>query len=93
MGGHNVLFFAYGQTGTGKTHTMFGPEESLKHAALHRSWGVFPRAVDNILSIMDSRAASGELEYMLLGSAVEFYLGECYDLLNNHVWTALSDGP
>ena len=26
----NVLFLAYGQTGTGKTHTMFGPFEELK---------------------------------------------------------------
>mmetsp|Transcript_37507 Transcript_37507/g.68552 ORF Transcript_37507/g.68552 Transcript_37507/m.68552 type:complete len:435 (-) Transcript_37507:135-1439(-) len=84
MGGHNVLFFAYGQTGTGKTHTMFGPEASLKDVAFRSNWGVFPRAVDSVLSIMNSRAASGEIEYMLLGSAVEFYLGECYDLLNNH---------
>jgi DNA replication protein DnaC len=27
---YNVLYFAYGQTGTGKTHSIFGPKYSLK---------------------------------------------------------------
>ena len=29
FGGHNVIYFAYGQTGAGKTHTMLGTDESL----------------------------------------------------------------
>jgi len=31
LDGYNAMYFAYGQTGTGKTHTMFGEAASLKH--------------------------------------------------------------
>lgn len=41
----NVMFFAYGQTGTGKTHTMFGSADSLKSDLPHEDWGLFPRLV------------------------------------------------
>ena len=78
LGGHNVLFFAYGQTGTGKTHTIFGPEGSLKYACLQKDWGIFPRVVHNVLEIMAARPST---RFQLLGSAIEFYLGTCRDLL------------
>lgn len=35
-----VLFFTYGQTGTGKSHTMLGADESF-----HDGWGIFPLLV------------------------------------------------
>jgi hypothetical protein len=39
--GFNTLLFAYGQTGTGKTHTFMGPPDSL-HTVNHPDWGLFP---------------------------------------------------
>ena len=42
MDGYNGTIFAYGQTGTGKTHTMVGPAEGGEHA------GVIPRAFGHV---------------------------------------------
>lgn len=47
--GYNCTFLAYGQTGTGKTHTMFGSPASLKtfseDGEINQDWGIFPRVV------------------------------------------------
>ena len=51
----SVLFFAYGQTGTGKTCTILRPEAS-QATVRHEDWGVFPRAVDATLSAMAAGA-------------------------------------
>ena len=74
----SVLFFAYGQTGTGKTHTILGPEPS-QTSVRHADWGVFPRAVDATLEAM---AAAGGA-WSLHASAVEFYIFETFDLLDD----------
>ena len=82
--GHNVVLIAYGQTGTGKTHTMFGTDESLKISnisSIHKDWGILPRTVASTFEICNSQSA---FSFILTASAVEFYLGQCYDLLNNH---------
>ena len=52
---YNVLYCAYGQTGTGKTHSIFGPKSSLKDASeeSQKEWGIFPRTVGKILEYMD----------------------------------------
>ena len=42
MDGYNGTIFAYGQTGTGKTHTMVGKEESDELR------GVIPRAFGHV---------------------------------------------
>merc|ERR1719335_40164 len=47
----DVMFLAYGQTGTGKTHTMFGPPDSLSPDTcpadgVHPEWGIFPRVFE-----------------------------------------------
>ena len=52
--GINCTIFAYGQTGTGKTHTMLGASmeaEMAKRTVSSRvtpSWGVIPRAVAHL---------------------------------------------
>ena len=74
----SVLFFAYGQTGTGKTHTILGPEPS-QASVRHADWGVFPRAVDATLEAM---AAAGGA-WSLHASAFEFYVFETFDLLDD----------
>jgi len=50
--GVNVNVMAYGQTGTGKTHTMFGTPGIMERAgrgdyglSVHEGYGIFPRAL------------------------------------------------
>ena len=52
--GYNGTIFAYGQTSSGKTHTMTGPDGSLDDAS---NAGVIPRCVD---AIFDGCAEAGE---------------------------------
>ena len=55
LDGYNVTFMAYGQTGTGKTHTMFGSQlGEVKHfeadgGEMPKQWGLFPRALISAL--------------------------------------------
>ena len=74
----SVLFFAYGQTGTGKTRTMLGTEPSLLSAEPHDDWGVFPRVCAATFGAASFRQQC--LRCVLSGSAIEFY-SECFDLL------------
>jgi hypothetical protein len=75
----NVMIFAYGQTGTGKTHTMFGVQDSLTETTENSGWGLLPRAVHATLRKMEERVAHG-VHSLLLLSAVEFYCFQGYDL-------------
>ena len=82
--GYNVLLYAYGQTGTGKTHTIFGSSESLKHTTFHEDWGIVPRICHNLFEMMEnSKASSDNVRYILQASAIEFYLMQCFDLLTD----------
>jgi hypothetical protein len=70
----------YGQTGTGKTYSIFGPHGTLSEARLHQSgdkvpdeWGLFPRIAMDLVS----------LHGHILVSAVEIYQECVFDLLNN----------
>ena len=78
--GNNVVMFAYGQTGTGKTHTMFGPDDSLESGTFDERWGLFPRLVH---AIFDETNKSTN-KFIITASAVEFYLTMAYDLLNTN---------
>lgn len=82
---YNVQLLAYGQTGTGKTHTMFGTRESLSSDEPHADWGLFPRIVHFCLktAVAAYKVYSGR--WLLMASAVEFYLGKAYDLIADHV--------
>jgi len=71
--GYNCTVFAYGQTGTGKTHTMEGvPEDS-------ELMGIIPRAVANIFDCLE---ATGGTEYTVKVSFLELYNEELQDLLS-----------
>lgn len=69
--GYNATFLAYGQTGTGKTHTVFGSEG-------HDS-GYFYSSVEDIFAIIKRRL--NERQFAVRVSFVEFYLDNIYDLL------------
>ncbi|GBG25718.1 Kinesin-like protein KIF6 [Hondaea fermentalgiana] len=91
----DALVFAYGQTGTGKTHTMLGPDASLSRAApangcIDEDWGCFPRVVYNVWD----RLKSSEQPFVLSISAAEFYLMTGGDLLadNKPIVASLQTG-
>jgi hypothetical protein len=73
-GESNSLLFAYGQTGTGKTHTMFGPADSLASTTPHEDWGLLPRIVSATIEAMKGKTAK------LFMSAMEFYCWAAWDL-------------
>eukprot|EP00808_Paulinella_micropora_P018920 g17645.t1 len=70
--GFNCTVFAYGQTGTGKTHTMEG---ALERASLEA--GVIPRAVHNIFDTLNKQSK----EFSVKVSFLELYNERLTDLL------------
>jgi kinesin family protein 11 len=76
--GFNCTIFAYGQTGTGKTHTMTGDIElDPAGGELAPGAGVIPRAIHQIFSYLDGIAS----EYSVKCSYLELYNEEITDLL------------
>jgi len=96
----DVMFLAYGQTGTGKTHTMFGPPESLDPETCpgdgaHPEWGIFPRVVEYTLSTIASATQTemgSTMNSKVMVSAMEFYLSGAFDLLNSQVPVFIDEG-
>ncbi|XP_017060047.1 kinesin-like protein Klp61F [Drosophila ficusphila] len=80
LNGYNCTVFAYGQTGTGKTHTMVGNE----CAELKSSWeddsdiGIIPRALSHLFDELRMM----EVEYTMRISYLELYNEELCDLLS-----------
>lgn len=68
--GFNCTFFAYGQTGTGKTYTMEGEENNE---------GVIPRVIDELFQTLEQR----KLRYQMKVTHVEIYNEKVYDLLSD----------
>ncbi len=69
--GYNATIFAYGQTGAGKSHTMFGRDGNE---------GIIPRAAKHIF---DAIANSQEnREFSIRASFLEIYREQLRDLLN-----------
>ncbi|XP_048189555.1 centromere-associated protein E isoform X2 [Perognathus longimembris pacificus] len=69
--GYNGTIFAYGQTASGKTHTMMGSEDCL---------GVIPRAIHDIFQKMKKFP---DREFLLRVSYMEIYNETITDLLCN----------
>jgi len=68
--GYNVTMFAYGQTGAGKTFTMYG---------VPGAEGTAPRTIDEIFQVIDKRKS--RFSYTVMGSMLELYNNELLDLL------------
>jgi len=72
--GYNVTIFAYGQTGAGKTFTMYGggaPEQS----------GICPRSVAEVFAIVERDKARFDFKISL--SIVELYCQRWIDLMDS----------
>ena len=74
--GYNGTIFAYGQTGTGKTHTMTGVlgDDELR--------GIMPRAFDDIFRSIQSD--SDQTQFLVRASYLEIYNEEVRDLLSKN---------
>ena len=75
LDGYNATIFAYGQTSSGKTHTMQGPD--IDNPELR---GVIPRVIDDIFGRV--AAAPENLEFTIRASYLEIYLEKIRDLLD-----------
>ncbi|KAI8126301.1 Bipolar kinesin KRP-130 [Lucilia cuprina] len=86
LSGYNCTVFAYGQTGTGKTHTMVGNQ----CAELKSSWeddsdiGIIPRALCHLFDELRMM----KVEFSMRISYLELYNEELCDLLSSDESTA-----
>lgn len=85
LDGYNGTIFAYGQTSSGKTHSMFGP--SRTEAKLHSSIcgvegadarGIVPRAASHVFDRL--REGADDVEVVLRCSLFEVYREQLRDL-------------
>tara|TARA_B110000208_G_C11793542_1_gene438583 strand:+ start:469 stop:4407 length:3939 start_codon:yes stop_codon:yes gene_type:complete len=92
--GYNCVLFAYGQTGTGKTHTMEG-DISSDGPALSQGAGIVPRTACSIFAKLEARkeaetrvGGASAFEYVVKVSAVELYNEEFKDCLRGYEFGA-----
>ena len=70
--GYNGTIFAYGQTGTGKTHTMEGDRYNSTNK------GIIPRSFEHIFTVIKGTT---EKQFLVRVSMLELYNEEVRDLL------------
>ncbi|CAG9463621.1 unnamed protein product [Pedinophyceae sp. YPF-701] len=75
LDGYNGTIFAYGQTGTGKTHTMEGKGADAAHR------GIIPNSFDHVFA---SITGSEDQEFLVRVSMLEIYNEEIRDLLSRN---------
>mmetsp|Transcript_175257 Transcript_175257/g.562097 ORF Transcript_175257/g.562097 Transcript_175257/m.562097 type:complete len:779 (-) Transcript_175257:52-2388(-) len=73
LDGYNGTIFAYGQTGTGKTHTMVGRPDDLQ--------GVIPRTFGHIFNTINM---TPNRKFLVRASYLEIYNEEIRDLLSKN---------
>ena len=74
LDGYNVCIFAYGQSGTGKTHTMEGSPSDP---------GLAPRAVERLFEVMAERDGAGLFSHECYLSMLEIHNENIRDLLGD----------
>ncbi|KAG7932406.1 hypothetical protein KL934_003849 [Ogataea polymorpha] len=77
LAGYNCTVFAYGQTGTGKTHTMVG-DLGVHHNRLSTDAGIIPRSVHKLFERLKSVP-----DYSVKVSFIELYNENIRDLLGD----------
>lgn len=80
LDGFRVCIFAYGQTASGKTHTMLGPSSSSWATMAPEDKGIMPRAVEQIF-LFANETARDKWSYKLTASFFEIYNDTVQDLL------------
>ena len=74
MEGYNGTIFAYGQSGSGKTYTMYGPDI---YDDVYK--GIIPRIVEDIFNYVEKADDNVDFQFKL--SVLEIYKEVMYDLL------------
>ncbi len=74
--GYNGTIFAYGQTGTGKTHTMAGSETN------HKERGIMPRSFEDVFKSIEGDSV--KTQFLVRASYLEIYNEEIRDLLSKN---------
>ncbi|CAD8161308.1 unnamed protein product [Paramecium pentaurelia] len=77
MNGYNGTIFAYGQTSSGKTFTMEGPDNPNE-----RTKGLIPRVMTELFDVVHSK--SDDLIYIVKVSFLEIYNEKIMDLLDTN---------
>ena len=79
--GFNATILAYGQTSTGKTHTILG-DTKMENARLNKNAGIIPRAIQYIYEQLENKKGdTGILDYTIRISYLELYNEDLRDLL------------
>ena len=91
LNGFNGTIFAYGQSGSGKTFTMLGPDEvveAIKNGAdevsleVQRMYGIIPRAIGDIFETINRVVGAEGSQIELSVQYLEIYNEKIQDLLS-----------
>ena len=74
--GYNASIIAYGQTGTGKTHTM----EGFQYNGMHPDRGMVPRAMEEVFKYIEN-CPNANTAFMVRASYLQIYNEFISDLL------------
>ena len=93
--GYNGTIFAYGQSGSGKTYSMLGPDsvfETLASSAENELYGITPRAVYQIFNIFKDFERNGT-KWKLCLSYIEIYNEKIKCLLSKKDGLKIREDP
>ena len=93
--GYNGTIFAYGQSGSGKTYSMLGPDsvfETLASSAENELYGITPRAVYQIFNIFKDFERNGT-KWKLNLSYIEIYNEKIKCLLSKKDGLKIREDP
>ena len=91
LNGFNGTIFAYGQSGSGKTYTMLGPDsvvDAIKNGGdgisleVQRMYGVIPRAIGDIFEAINRIVEAEGSQIELSVQYLEIYNEKMQDLLS-----------
>lgn len=86
LNGYNATCIVYGQTGAGKSYTMFGADDSSIHGGKKSiGAGIVPRACAEIISALKQKKEVNKIESRLTVSYIEVFGEYVSDLLKNGV--------
>lgn len=86
VNGYNGTIFTYGQSGSGKTHTMYGADiydDTLK--------GIIPRTIDHLFEIIEN--SPDDISYQIKFSIIQIYKECVYDLITGEKDLKVKESP
>mmetsp|Transcript_3524 Transcript_3524/g.6813 ORF Transcript_3524/g.6813 Transcript_3524/m.6813 type:complete len:636 (+) Transcript_3524:1-1908(+) len=81
LNGLNATLFVYGQTGAGKTYTMYGPDDDAAAGNNYATSGLVPRLCNEVIGRLREREAKQNVKVNIYMSYVEIYGDTMSDLL------------